>query len=170
MEPELEELIASFPEVSEESAKLIFIRKSAQRAYEEGEIKQETFKFFKEIVTIATTSNMSKEDISSHIGNLETIRDYLAAFTQGMTKGYVSDEAAKIKERKKKEAVKKKKSKKKETGSSVEDLIALAMSGSLKMESKKAPPTDSKPESDGKQECEKCHTRVYSLKYHTCSS
>ena len=84
MTPETEKLIAEFPELSEEAAKLIFIRQSAQEAYSNNTMKEATGNILKEVVEISTISDMTKEYVAMHIGNLEKARSFLAAFTQGI--------------------------------------------------------------------------------------
>lgn len=160
MEPELEKLISEYPDLSEQEAKLIFIRQSAQEAFEKGEIKEATDGFFVEVKEVLDCSNMSKEDISMHIGNLEKVRDFLAAFTQGMSQGYAAEEEPKIKARRaKREQDKKKKQATSSKDKRVNDLIQMAIDGV------KEPKKVSKVQ---KVKCDKCQSEVFSLKYHNC--
>lgn len=160
MEPETEKLIASYPELTTEEAKLVFIRKSAKEAYEKGEIEKATEDFFIEINKIATCASMSKEEIGTHLGNLEKVRDYLAAFTQGLAKGHAEEVEPKIKakrEREKKQKSVKTKDKK------VNALIQMAINASDGI--KATPKANTKV---SKVTCEKCGKEVYSLKFHKC--
>lgn len=163
----MQELIASYPELSEEEAKLIFIRQSAQEAYEKGEIKESTDTFFIEVIQIATAASMSRDDIGQHIGNLEKIRDYLAAFTQGLGKGLEKDVEPKIKARQAKEAAEKRKgkSKKEQKENKVNDLIAMAVQAAKSGDPLSTPKKTTKL---AKTKCEKCNKEVFSLKFHKC--
>jgi hypothetical protein len=165
MEPQTLETIKSWPDMTEEEAKLLFIRKSAQEAFEKGEIIESTKGILKEIVELTIVSNMTKEQIGLHIGNLEKARSFLAAFTQGLQIGYAKEAEPIFKAKAEKKRLEKLAEK---LGISSKDkkvnaLIEMARNlASDHIEEPKAKPTLTK------QVCEKCNKEVYSLKYHTC--
>jgi len=157
MTPELERLIATFPDLTEEQAKLIFVRKSAQEAFEKGELEESTSGMLKEVVTIITCSNM--HNIEEFIGNLEKARNYLASYTQGVMSAHASDIEPKIKAKREKERLQKQvKTKDKK----VNDLIQMAINAATIPDTKVV-------SSNKKIHCSKCDKDVYSLNYHNCS-
>ena len=165
MEPETIAKINSYPEMSEEEAKLLFIRKSATEAYEKGEIKEATKFILTTIVEIATVSNMSKEDIAQHIGNLEKARSFLASFTQGLQIGYVTEIEPKIKarnEKKRADAVLAKAGISK-SDKRVNEIIEMARKFASQSDETKV-----QKNIVTKIKCEKCNKEVFSLKFHTC--
>lgn len=151
-------------QMSEHEAKLLFIRKSAQEAFEKGEILEATRTILKTIVEVSLVSNMTKEEIGVHIGKLEQARSYLAAFTQGLQIGYAKEQepifrAKREKERRERLASKLVSSKDKK----VNELIEMARNLASNPTGEITP----KPVLT-KQVCEKCNKEVFSLKYHTC--
>lgn len=158
------EIKNNYPEMTEEEAKLIFIRKSAQEAFEKGEIEEATKGILKVIVEITFVSNMTKEEIGSHIGNLEKAKAFLAAFTQGLQIGYAKEaepifKAKREREKQQKLAEKLTSSKDKK----VNELIEMARRLSLGEDSSQKPKVVA-----SKVKCEKCGNEVYSLKFHKC--
>lgn len=168
MEPETQKLISQWPDLSPEQAKLIFVRQSAQEAFEKGEIKEATEKILEEIKEISTVSNMSREDIGSHIGNLETARNILAAFTQGLMKGHASDVEPKIKAKRAKERKEKLAQKLASKDSKVNSLVQLAMNAASKTKEEDENSMEVVSKKVEKVKCEKCGKEVYSLKFHKC--
>jgi hypothetical protein len=167
MEPTSRQIIESWPETTEESAKLIFIRQSATEAYANGQIEAATKEFVKEIVPILVVASMSKEQIGIHIANLERARAFLAAFTQGLVIGHETEMLPIFKEKARKRAEEKRQEKLvgKQT-TKVNDLISLARdlaSKGLETSNQVAIKTIAT-----KVECPTCKKLVYSLKFHKC--
>lgn len=149
-------------EIGEEEAKLLFIRKSAQEAYEKGEVVESTKAILKTIVEISLVSNMTKEEIGLHIGNLEKARMFLAAFTQGLQIGYAKEAEPIFKAKREKERLERIVNKISGKDKKVNDLIELARS----LASKES--TGSIIGKASKTTCPKCNKEVFSLEYHTC--
>lgn len=155
------------PEISELEAKLLFIRKSAQEAYEKGEIVEETKTICKSIVELLVVTNMTKEQVGDHIGRLEKARAFLAAHTQGIQIAYAKEAEPILKAKKEREKQEKIVKKVLSTGNKqVNDLIELAK----KLASNEA---TSKVEVENKKvvqkvECSTCKQLVYSIKFHKC--
>jgi len=167
LEPKTKELIAQYPELSVEEAKLIFIRQSAQEAYINNQIETATKDILKEIIEIATVASMSKEEIGQHIGNLEKVRGYLAAFTQGLMRAHCDEEEPKIRAKRAKEEKEKKAAKSNDLQSK---LAGLGISMDSLMAGKKVE-NSTQPETQktiNKVKCEHCGSEVYSLKFHKC--
>lgn len=170
MEPQTRELIASWPNMSEEEAKLLFIRKSAQEAYEQNNIKEATKSILKEIVVTSTVNSMSREEIGLHIANLEKARSFLAAFTQGLMIGLSTELEPIFKAKRIKEA--REKTIAKSSGSlsakdkRINDLVEMARNLSLASnESAK----EAKPiKETTKVVCPTCGNETFSLKFHKC--
>lgn len=162
MEPETQKLIASWPDMTEEQAKLLFIRQSATKAFENGNILEATKEILAEIVKVSTVSNMTKAEIAVHIGNLEKARTFLAAFTQGLMIGQANEEEPRIKEKHKKEQREKVLAKvKSNTDKRVNELIEMARNASIASAAKPKAKVE-------KQTCPTCGESVFSLKFHTC--
>lgn len=164
MEPTTLDMIKSWPNMTEEEAKLIFIRKSATEAYANGEIESATKDILKTVVELIVVNSMSKDLIAEHIGNLEIARSFLAAFTQGLMTGVASEaepifKAKHEKERKEKLAAKIVSAKDKKVNELIEKARELAMNPTL---------ASSKKSTITKQICEKCKREVFSLKFHKC--
>lgn len=168
MTPETIAEIKSWPNMSEEEAKLLFIRRSATEAFEKNEIESSTKSILVSIVEISTVSSMTREEIGMHIANLEKARSFLAAFTQGLMIGYANAEEPKIKAKKAKEQREKLLSKVSSTPTSkdkkVNDLIEMARSLSLSGNLE----TNTVKEAISRIECPTCHKQVLSLKFHKC--
>lgn len=169
MTPEMEKLIASFPDMTEEQAKLVFIRKSAQEAYEKGEIKEATAGILKEIVLLGTVASMTREEVGTHIANLEKVRTFLAAFTQGLMKAHADKLEPEFKEKRRKQKLEEISNKvaARSSDSKVNALIQMAVNAAK--EGKIL--TKGKVEEEStlpKVKCEKCQKDVYSLKFHKC--
>lgn len=156
------------PEISELEAKLLFIRKSAQEAYEKGEIVGETKTVLKSIVEILVVDNMTKEQVGLHIGNLEKARAFLAAHTQGIQIAYAKEAEPILRAKREREKAEKIIKKTLSGGSKqVNDLIELAKklaSG----ESVGKVVTETKSNVIAKVECPNCHQLTYSIKFHKC--
>lgn len=151
------------PEMSEEESKLLFIRKSAQEAYEKNEVLEATKGILKTIVEVSIVSTMSKDEIGLHIARLEKARAFLAAFTQGIQIGYAKEAEPIFKAKREKE--KQEKLANKLAGSKdkkVNDLIELAR----KLASGEV--TEKPKVIVQKQVCDKCKKEVFSLKFHNC--
>jgi len=167
MEPKTLEIIASYSNMTEEEAKLLFIRKSATEAYANNEIAQATKTILVSICEISIVASMSKEEISSHIANLEKARSFLAAFTQGLVTAYQSElepifKAKHEKEKREKLANKTTSNKDKKVNELIEKARQLALNpltGKLENPNKKV---------ITKVTCEKCNKEVFSLKFHKC--
>lgn len=164
MTPETLEIIKNYPEMTEEEAKLLFIRKSAQEAYEKGEIEEATKGILRTIVEVTFVNNMTKEEIGAHIGNLERAKSFLAAFTQGLQIGYAKEaepifKAKAEKRRQEKLAEKLTSSKDKK----VNELIEMARRLSMGEDASQKPKVVA-----AKVKCEKCNKEVFSLKFHKC--
>ena len=167
MTPELSDIIASYPEMSPEAAKLIFIRDTALKSYVENALLSASKETLSEIVTLGTVSAMDKATIAQHIGNLEKARDYLSAHIQGLKIGYATDEEERIKVKRAKEAKEPRVSK----GSNptpVMNLEDLKNELSKFIEKKNAIPEAKEPIKISKVTCEKCNKEVISLKFHKC--
>ena len=162
MEPETQKLINEWPDLSPEQAKLIFVRQSAQEAYEQGKIQEATNSILKEVTEIATCASMDINQIAEHIGNLEKVRNYLAAFTQGLMKAHASKVEPEIKAKRAKERREKLAQKVASKDSKVNSLIQMAISGAIT--------TNEEPKKNvvTKTKCESCGLEVYSLKFHKC--
>lgn len=151
--------------INEHEAKLLFIRQSAQEAFEKGQILEATKTILKTIVEVSLVSNMTKEEIALHIGKLEEARQYLAAFTQGLQIGYAKEaepifKARAEKRRQEKLAAKLTSSKDKK----VNELIEMARNLASNPAGELVKPASTVT----KQTCPKCNKEVFSLKYHTC--
>lgn len=152
--------------MTEESAKLIFIRQSATEAYAKGEIENATTNLIREIVPIMTVASMSKEETGSHIYNLEKARAYLAAFTQGVVIGYQTELTPIFKERERKRREEKLKEKiTNAKDKKVNDLISLARDLASKGSIVNPPPVIN---TVTKITCPKCSKETFSLKFHKC--
>lgn len=165
MEPQTLEQIKSWPQMTEEEAKLLFIRQSAQEAYAKGEIKEATKDVLKSIVEISTVNSMTKEEIGLHIGNLEKARSFLAAFTQGLQQAFAKEEEPKFKAKREKEKqdkvlAKLTSSKDKKVNELIEMARKLATDPSLEKKETKPPVS--------KVTCPKCNKETFSLKFHKC--
>lgn len=156
MTPEFENMIAQYPELSEESVKLIFIRDRAKKAFIEDKIREATSETFKDIITLGTIASASKDDISIHIGNLERCRNYLSCLIQGLKIGYVEQEEPKIRAKREKEAKEKATSRPK----TVEGILAKyglnLDSLQSKLVSDPLPPPETKPLELTDSTCPKC--------------
>jgi hypothetical protein len=173
MEPETQKLIDEWPELSQEEAKLMFIRKSAQEAFSENKIKEATADMLKTVVKEATIASMSKEEIGQHIGNLERVRSYLAAFTQGLSKAYTDEEEPKIRaKRKAREAKDKASSKSKSSKPKASAMFAALMAAEddIDVSSEVRDPASAGAKVVDKKECPNCKAKVFSLKFHKCKN
>ena len=168
MEPETVAKIKSYPEMSEYEAKLLFIRKSATEAYEKGEIQEATKTILRTIVEVAMVSNMSREDIGFHIGNLERARSFLAAFTQGLQIGLATEIEPKIKARREKEKAERAARKLASGDDKIASLIALAqgLAKNETLETRKR--TVETVSTVAKVKCPSCQRETLSLKFHKC--
>lgn len=160
----LTETIKNYPEMTEEEAKLLFIRKSAQEAFEKGEIEEATKGILKVMVEVTFVGNMTKEEIAQHIGNLERAKSYLAAFTQGLQIGYAREQEPIFKaraEKRRQEKLAEKLTSSKDR--KVNELIEMARKLSLGEDASQTPKVKA-----NKVKCEKCGNEVFSLKFHKC--
>lgn len=163
MTPEFKDLITSYPDMSAEAAKLIFIRDTALKSYVENALLNSSKETLSEIVTLGTVSAMDKATIAQHIGNLEKARDYLSAHIQGLKIGYATDEEERIKVKRSKETKEPKVSKSSSTPvMNLEDLKNELSNFIAKKNEVK------EPVKIVKVTCEKCKAEVISLKFHTC--
>lgn len=173
MEPQTRELIASWPNMSEEEAKLLFIRKSAQEAYEQGNIAEATKEILKEIVVTSTVNSMTREEIGLHIANLEKARSFLAAFTQGLMIGLSTELEPIFKAKRIKEAREKAIAKSSNSASTkdkrVNDLVELARNLSeVNLVEKSEETTKPNPKRLVKSTCDKCNESVWFIDKHVC--
>ena len=171
MEPTLVATIKSWPTMTEEEAKLLFIRKSASEAYAKGEIQEATKDILKLIVEVSIVNSMTKEEVGLHIKNLETARAFLASFTQGIQQGYANEVEPIFKAKREKE--KKERVLAKTSGNSsdkkVNDLIKLAQSLAIDSSSGELVNTSKPIITVTKVKCDKCMKETFSLKYHKCN-
>lgn len=165
MTPEFANLIQSYPEASEESIKLIFLRDSAKRAYIEDRIKENTGTVLSEIISLGTAGSMSKESIGIHIGNLEKCRAFISCIIQGYKTAFSEEMAPEFKRRAEE------REKEKKTGitrKSLEDKLAafgLTLGDFDKKALEVAPAT---PKELTKVVCPKCSKETISLGLHRC--
>lgn len=169
MEPETEKLIAEYPELSVEEAKLLFIRKSGQEAYCEDKIAEGTKSILKEIIELSTVASMSKDEIAQHIGNLEKARSFLAAFTQGLSKAHADEVEPKIKAKRAREKAAKAVSKSKKPKADAMFAALMAAEEDIEVMTN----LDKDPSNAGKKivskiKCPKCQKEVFTLKFHKC--
>ena len=165
MTPEFESLIQSYPEVSEETIKLIFLRDSARKAYLENEISSNTGRVIKEIIELGTMASATKDEIGIHIANLEKCRAFISCIIQGYKMAHAEDLEPEFK-RKHEERAKEKK-----TGitrkSLDEKLAAFGLSltdfDKKVLESEVIPPKIVE-----KVTCPKCGESTFSLTFHSC--
>ncbi len=153
--------------MTDDEAKLLFIRQSAAEAFAKGEIEESTKGILKEIVILCTVASMQKETIGDHIGNLEKARSYLAAHTQGLMTGVEKEALPLFKAKREKERLNKIASKLESAkDKKVNDLISLARDlaskGLVNEEVKVKTPIASKAV------CPKCKKEVFSIKFHKC--
>lgn len=163
--PEFENLIASYPEVSEETIKLIFLRDSAKKAYIEDKISSNTGQVIKEIIEIGTISSSTKDEIGIHIANLEKCRAFISCIIQGYKMGW-SEELEPEFKRKHEE-----RNKEKKTGitrKSLEEKLAAFGLGLSDFESKTLKDTPIPPKEIPKVTCPKCSKETISLTFHKC--
>ncbi len=151
--------------MTEEEAKLLFIRKSAQEAYEKGDIEESTKGIFKEIVKEVFVGSMTKEEIGMHISRLEKARTFLAAFTQGLQIGYAKEAEPLFKAKREKERRERLDSKLTTKDKKVNDLIALARDLAEKKVEEKV---NTNTSSVKKEICPNCKEETFSLEYHNC--
>jgi hypothetical protein len=164
MTPEFEKLIASYPEVSEETIKLIFLRDSARKAYIENEISSNTGRVLQEIIELGTISNSTKEEIGIHIANLEKCRAFISCIIQGYKMAHAEELEPEFK-RKYEERQKEKKTG--VTRASLEEKLAKFGLGLSDFESKSLNnpiPVKEIP----KVTCPKCGKETISLTFHKC--
>ncbi len=174
MTPEFEQLIASYPDLSEENIKLIFIRDRAKKAYVENLIREATKETLSEIIVLGTVASASKDDIRLHIGNLEKCRNYLSAMLQGYKIGFAEDIEPKIKAKHEQEAKEARAKKPKTLEATLAQYGLDASDIANKLASLKSSPLV--PNSDGevtknpiKQEiCPKCNQVMLLPSFHKC--
>ena len=165
MTPEFKNQIDSYPEITEDTVKLIFIRDRAKSSYVNDTIGSSTKEMIQEIIELGTVSSMSKEDIGIHIANIEKCRQYLSAHLQGLKIGYQEEIEPKIKAKNELE----KKARSIKTGKeSLEDKLkkfglSLDSFSSQVLNSPPNPPAELI-----KVECPECKAMVLSLKFHSC--
>jgi len=165
MTPEFADLIASYPEASEETIKLIFLRDEAKRSYIEGKIEECTTSTLQEIIQTGTVGNMDKESISTHIANLEKCRSYISCIIQGYKIALTEELAPEFKRKHEARMAEKKSG---ITRKSLDDKLA-AFGLSLDSFSKKV--IDSPvipPKEIVKVVCPKCGKETISLSFHNC--
>ncbi len=170
MTPELESIIAAYPELDPEQAKLIFLRDSAMKSYVEDEIGKRTKETLSEVIELGTVASMSKEEIGIHIANLEKARNYLSALIQGLKKGHAREIEPKLKAKHEFEEKVKKITKPRDIDSKLKALgiDPLKFIASLSANKPSPSATNNNPNPIVKPVCEKCGLEVFSLKYHKC--
>jgi hypothetical protein len=166
MTPEFEALIQSYPEVSEETIKLIFLRDASKKAYIEGEIASNTGRVLQEIIELGTIASKSKDEIGIHIGNLEKCRAFISCMIQGYKIAHAEELEPKFK------AQYEEKQREKRTGitkKSLEDKLAQFGLGLNDWQSRalKSDPPET-PKDLPTVICPKCKGETFSLMFHSC--
>ena len=167
MTPEFADLIASYPEASEETIKLIFLRDEAKRSYIEGKIGECTTSTLQEIIQTGTVGNMDKESISVHIANLEKCRSYISCIIQGYKIALTEELTPQFKARAEARQQEKKSG---ITRKSLDDKLAAFGLSLSSFDSKilKSDPIAPSPKELVKVTCPKCGKETISLSFHTC--
>lgn len=93
MEPETQAKVKEWDsKVEERKAKLLLIRKNAEEAYKTNKIGECVSAVTKEVMEIMSTCDvMSKEQVGTLIGQLETARSIFSALTQGLQIAYANE-------------------------------------------------------------------------------
>lgn len=167
MEPELQNQVKEWKSaMSEEEAKLLFIRQSASEAYDTDKVVEATKGILKTIVELTIVSTMTKEEIGLHIGRLETARSYLAAFTQGIQIAHAKDIEPKIKAKREKERLAKLSESIKTSGKEkkINEIIELAK----RLAEGPMNTAASSANTKSKVHCNKCNQDVWDLEFHNC--
>lgn len=162
MTPEFIEYLKTFPDISEENVKKLFIRDISKSSYDTGEIKANTERFSSEIKELIAC-NLSKEEIGLHIANLEKARGIISSMIQGYKKGYFDETEPKIKEKQVREAKEKRISSGKLTIDDLREKLA-AIQGTKETPQIQVPIVNRVT----KTLCPKCNKEVISLKFHSC--
>ena len=83
------------------TAKKLFIRESAIRAYKSGngEIEKVTVEVVKEAIDLITVGKMTKDEVGSLITRLEEARIVLASLTQGFQIAFAEEKEPEFKKR-----------------------------------------------------------------------
>lgn len=83
--------------VTEETAKKLFIRSEAMRAYKEDRVESYSQEIIREIWSSLSVSAMCKSEIGLHIAQLEKARILLATLTQGYEIAYAEEKEPEFK-------------------------------------------------------------------------
>lgn len=162
MSPEEKEKIKSYPELSEENIKLIFIRDRSKKAYKEDKIIDSTRETLKEIIEQGTIAGMNKDEIGIHLEHLERCRSWLSAHIQGLKIAFTEEQEPKIKAKREKEE-------RERNPKTVEGILAkYGIKGPEMSVEQNTNIQLPKPQFAEKIICPKCNKETFSLTFHTC--
>lgn len=167
MIPETLEQIKALPEMTDEAAKLIFIRSQSEKSYFEDKLRENFGIVAKELIELGTVASVSRDTVGIHIANLELAREYLSALLQGIKIAHAKTVEPKIRAKREKELKDQVLSKASGLGKLGIDLAALNSRLSQVIAESNASSNKTAPTSNNKEICPKCSKGTI-LKFHRC--
>ena len=166
MIPETLEQIRQLPEMTDEAAKLIFIRSQSEKSYFEDRLRENFGVIAKELIELGTVASVSRDTVGIHIANLELAREYLSALLQGIKIAHAKTVEPKIRAKREKEQREQVIAKAGINKLGI-DLAALSSRLSQVIADSSASSNKTAPASNNKEICSKCSKETI-LKFHKC--